>query len=459
MDVLVVGGGIGGLALAHALAVRGADPLVLEASDRPGGVIRTEDLDGARVETGPQGFLGEHPGVLDVVEELALSRELVGASDEASRRYVLHRGRLVPIPLSPPALLTTPLLSIGGRLRVLGEPWARKAPSGPETVHAFATRRIGREAADVLVDAMVTGIFAGDPRQLSLEACFPKMVQLEREYGGLIRGMIARKRAARSAGTPSANGGAAGPAGARLHSFRSGMARLPEAYAAHLGKHVRTSAPVESLERDGAGWAVRLAGGERLSAARVAITTSARRSAALLDGVRPGAAAALREIVYAPVAVVGLLFPRVAVGHPLDGFGFLAPGGRRDLLGCLFESTIFPNRAPEGGVQLRAIVGGARRPDVVDRPEERIIEETVADLHGLLDITGPPSAARCWRHPRAIPQYDLAHPERLRRIRRELEECPGLVLAGASQRGVSVNRLVADGADLAERMLEGQRVA
>lgn len=452
MDVLVVGGGIGGLAIARSLVQHGGEPLVLEASDRVGGVIRTEELEGVPVESGPQGFLGERPGVLDVVPELGLEPELVVASDDAAKRYVLHRGRLVPIPLSPPALLTTPLLSMGGRLRVLGEPWARKAPPEPETVHAFAARRIGREAADVLVDAMVTGIFAGDPRQLSLEACFPKMVRLERDHGGLIRGMIARKREARRSGA-AANGGAAGPAGAKLHSFRRGMARLPEAYAAQLGARVRTNARVESLERDGTGWAVRLAGGERLSTPRVVVTTSARRTATLLDPLLPSAAAALREIRYAPVAVVGLLFPRNAVGHPLDGFGFLAPGGQRDLLGCLFESSIFPNRAPEGSVQLRAIVGGARRPDVVDLPEERIVEQTSEDLRGLLDLTGPPRAARCWRHPRAIPQYDVGHPERLRRLDRALAECPGLFLAGASQRGVAVNRLVADGADLAERIL------
>ncbi|MBZ0266796.1 protoporphyrinogen oxidase, partial [bacterium] len=183
--------------MAKALVDRGASPLVLEASDRVGGVIRTEEVDGALIETGPQGFLAERPGALDAVDELSLHDELVPASSDSSTRYLLHEGRLVPLPLTPPAFLGTPLLSLGGRLRVLAEPFAKGAPDEPETVHAFASRRIGKEAADVLVDAMVTGIFAGDPKQLSLAACFPKMVDLERQYGGLFKGMIAKRRAAR----------------------------------------------------------------------------------------------------------------------------------------------------------------------------------------------------------------------------------------------------------------------
>ncbi|MBZ0269185.1 protoporphyrinogen oxidase, partial [bacterium] len=190
-----------------------------------------------------------------------------------------------------------------------------------------------------------------------------------------------------------------------------------------------------------------------LEAERVVVTTSAERTAQLLQPVRPAVSAALRELPYAPVAVVGLVYSRASVEHALDGFGFLVPGGRSDLLGCLFESSIFPNRAPEGGVQLRAIVGGARRPDIVAEPDERIIQETIDALQPILGLGGAPLAARCWAHTRAIPQYDIGHPARLLRIDAELRDAPGLFLGGASQRGVAVNRLVADGATLADRVL------
>lgn len=449
MNVLIVGGGIGGLSAALALRERGATPLVLEAGDRVGGWIHTEDLDGAIVEAGPQGFLEETPGTLDVIPALGLGGELLAASAAAQRRYVLKGDRLIALPASPLGLLATPLLSPRGRLRVLGEPWAKSAPREPETVHAFAARRIGREAADVLVDAMVTGIFAGDPRQLSLEACFPKMRKLEEEHGGLIRGMIARKKEARANGSASAGG----PAGSKLHSLRGGMEQLPRALARTLGDHVRTGAAVESLRRQGSGWQVTLTSGETLEAPRLLLALPAPPAAALLDGESPAIAAALREIPHAAVAVVGLVFPREAVGHPLDGYGFLAPGGVRDLLGCLFESTVFPNRAPQGKVLLRAMVGGARRPQAVRRDEAEIISATTEELRPLLDLTGLPAAARCWRHERAIPQYDVGHPARLSRLDRELQNLPGLFLGGASQRGVSVNRLVADGPDLAARIL------
>lgn len=444
MDVLVVGGGIAGLSATQALVDAGADPLLLEASPRVGGVIHTDDLEGAQLECGPQGFLAERPGVLDVVRALGLEDQLLPAADAAGKRYVLQGDRLIPLPSGPAGFLRTPLLSARGRLRVLAEPWAKgPPPDGRESVWDFAARRLGREAADVLVDALVTGIFAGDPKAISLDACFPRMRRLEREHGGLIRGMIRRRK----------SGGGLG--GARLVSFKDGMKALPAAYARRLHGRIRTGVGARELRRSGSGWEITTADGERLSAERVLLTAPAAELARILKPLSGRLAERLAEIRSVPVAVVGLVYSRERVGHPLDGYGFLAPGGQRDLLGCLFETTVFPSRAPEGKVLLRAMVGGARRPEAAFRDKSAIISQCVEALRPLLDLSGAPDAARVVRWKRAIPQYDLEHPARLEEIERELSALPGLFLGGAPFRGVSVNRLVADAKDLARQITNG----
>jgi oxygen-dependent protoporphyrinogen oxidase len=415
--------------------------LLLEASERLGGYVRSERFDGILFEHGPQGFLGESPGVLDLVDGLGLRGSLLPAGEAARRRWIYRGGRLVAIPTSPVAFLASSLLSAGGMLRLLGEPWAREAPDGPESVHAFAERRVGREAAEVLVDAMVTGILAGDPKALSIDACFPKMPRLEREHGGLFRGFRAKRKAGGS------------PFGARLHSLRGGMEDIARAMASSLEGRVRRKALAVAIERRGAGWVVRLDSGEAVEADAVVVAVPARIAARLLDGAAVELAGHLREIRCATVAVAGLVFVRERVRHSLDGYGFLVPGGRFPILGCLFESSVFPGRAPEGKVLLRAMLGGTRNPDAASRPPDVIVANALEALRPILGIDGDPHETHCVAHGDAIPQYDLAHPDRLRRIERALEALPGLHLAGASYRGVSVNHLVGEAKAIAARAM------
>jgi oxygen-dependent protoporphyrinogen oxidase len=444
-SVVVVGGGIAGLAVAREVRSRCGDVLLLEASERLGGYVRSERFEGVLFEHGPQGFLGESPGVLDVVDALGLRAALVPAADAARKRWIWRGGRLVAIPTSPVAFLASSLLSAGGMLRLLGEPWARKTPGGPESVHAFAERRVGREAAEVLVDAMVTGILAGDPKVLSIDACFPKMPRLEREHGGLFRGLRAKRKAGGS------------PFGSRLHSFRGGMEELARAMAAELERCVRWGVSAAAAEPKGAGWSVRLESGETVEAAAVVLAVPARVAARLVARAAVELAGLLGDIRCASVAVAGLVFPRERVRHPLDGYGFLVPGGRFPILGCLFESSVFPGRAPEGQVLLRAMLGGTRNPDAVSRPPDVIIANALEALRPILGIEGDPLVRRFAVHRDAIPQYDLAHPERLRRIEAALAGLPGLHLAGASYRGVSVNHLVGEAAAIAAKVT-GERV-
>jgi oxygen-dependent protoporphyrinogen oxidase len=440
-DVLVVGGGIAGLAAAREILRQGGEPLVLEAAERAGGYVHTESWNGAVLELGPQGFLAERPGVLDAVEELGLDAELLPASDVAKRRYLLHRGRLCALPMSPGQLLGTPLLSPGAKLRLLAEPWA-KGPNGaaPESIHAFAARRIGREAAEVLVDAAVTGIFAGDPCALSVDACFPKMTAMEREHGGLFRAMRARKKHGAS------------PFGKRLTSFRGGFEVLVGALCRELGERLRLSSPVSAVTRSGAGWRVS-ANGVSHEAGTLVLATPAPVTAALLEQAAPGVAGLAREIRAADVAVCGFLLARGAVDHPLDGYGYLVPGGRHPVLGCLFESSVFPGRAPEGRVLLRILAGGARNPAAAAGSPEAIAARALAAVRGPLGIHGEPDDSRVVVHFGAIPQYDLGHPARLAALEREAAAHPGLVPAGASWRGVAVNHLVADARRMAQAAL------
>ncbi|MCA9751264.1 MAG: protoporphyrinogen oxidase [Gemmatimonadetes bacterium] len=442
MDTIVVGGGIAGLSVAREMLRRGHDVIVLEAQERVGGNVQTSSLDGALMEHGPQGFLGERPGVLDAVDELGLRDRLLPASDAAKTRYLLSGGKLVALPLNPVAFLRSPLLSFPGRLRVLREPWAKGPPDRPETIREFAARRIGPEAADKLLDAVVTGIFAGDPSRLSVDACFPKMKKLEREHGGLIRGMMARKKA----------GGPSDPAGSRLHSFTGGMRDLVDATARPLAGRIRTGTRAVTLARNGDGWRVTTDGGDRLDAERVVVALPPSAAAGVLGDVAPDVGAALREIHSAAVAVVGLVYERSAVGHPLDGYGFLAAGGREPVLGCLFESSVFPNRAPAGRVMLRAMVGGARNAEAVAQDPERIVAQARGFLEPLLAAGSEPVASRCVVWPAAIPQYDVAHPARVERIRRALDALDGLDVTGAAYSGVSVNHLVASASTVADRL-------
>jgi oxygen-dependent protoporphyrinogen oxidase len=243
--------------------------------------------------------------------------------------------------------------------------------------------------------------------------------------------------------------------GTRLHSFRDGMEELIFALMREVGDRVETSAPVVRVAPCGAGWSVQRDGGGTEEAEAVVVSMPAARTARLVADVAPVTAAGLREIPYAPVAVIAILWEASRVGHPLDGYGFLAAGGRFPVLGCLFESTVFPGRAPDGQVLLRTLVGGARNPEAVEGSTDAIAERAVETLRPLLSLEGDPTWVRSVVWPGAIPQYDVRHPARLQAIADELAERPGLHLGGAALRGVSVNHLVADAKRVAAELGPG----
>jgi len=454
--VLVVGGGLSGLASAWFTlqALPDADVTVLEREAAPGGCARSDVVDGYLVDRGPNGFLTNVPESYELAQAVGLGDRLTPATDAARQRSLWFRGALRALPTGPGAFLTSELLSPLGKARVALEPFIGRAPAGSdETVHGFATRRLGPEFADAFIAPMVLGITAGDATRTSLRSLFPRLARLEDDHGGLVRGMIARRRAART--DPSEQvGGPSGPGG-RLTSFADGGAEtLIEGLHRALGDRVRTGAEVVGLEHaEAGGYRVRLAEGEVLDADRVVVATPSFVAAELLQGVAPDAVDDLRAIPYAGVRVLGLGYDRVDVPRPLDGFGFLVPRGHGvRMLGCLWTSTLFPWQAPEGKVLLRVIAGGLPDPEFVDLSDDEALAIVRRDLDRSMGIVAEPEMVHHVRWQRAIPQYWQGHGERVARAMDAARRAGGLHLTGNAYYGVGLNDCVRDARRIADEL-------
>lgn len=460
--IVIAGGGIAGLSIAHALRERQApvEVIVLERSDRVGGNIRTDVVDGYRCEWGPDGFLDNAPATVKLAEAVGLGPRLQPSRDEARRRFIFRKGQLHEVPMSVGGFVRSRLLSARGKARLALEPLARRRNGDDETIHEFASRRIGDEAASVLIDSMVSGIFAGDSRALSLRACFPKMWQLETDHGGLVRALIATRRNRKKDDAVGA------PAG-RLTSFRDGMEELPAAVARALGDIVRTGTPVLSLRKgrqreafvNGAeGFTVTTPHGT-IDADAVVLTGPAAQTSALVAPFDSTLASLVGGIQTAPVAVVCLGYDEAAVTAnrgPLNGFGFLVP--RREgprILGALWETCIYPNRAPDGKVLVRVIIGGAVDPEAHALPDDALLAIVQGDLARTMGLAVEPEFRRIIRHPRGIPQYTQGHVARLQRIDTLLKAHPGLYVAGNSYRGVAINSCIAEADAISDAILSG----
>jgi protoporphyrinogen/coproporphyrinogen III oxidase len=441
-DSIIIGAGISGLSCAWFLRARGERVRVLEAAAQAGGCLTSTQHAGFLVEGGPNSTLLRGGALAQLIHELGLDARLLEANPVARRRYVVKNDRLVALPGSPPAFIVSPLFSLRAKLRLLLEPLHRRA-AGEESIAQFVRRRLGPEFLDWAIDPFVSGVYAGDPARLSVRAAVARIYALEAEHGSLILGALAHWRQARAVGPM--------PVG-RLISFRDGMQTLTHTLAASLGDAVQCGAEVSALRRDGRGWLVETPAGVQ-RAARLVLSVPAYRAATLLAPLDAELAAELAAIRYAPLVSVALGFGREQVAHPLDGFGLLMPSraGRRTL-GVLFSSTLFPGRAPAGQVLLTAFIGGARNEAIAGLDEAAIGQQVLGDLQPLLGIHGAPRFQQQRRWPRAIPQYELGHLERLARIDARLARLPGLQLRANWRDGISVGDCVANAARLAERL-------
>ncbi|MBX7256758.1 MAG: protoporphyrinogen oxidase [Candidatus Hydrogenedentes bacterium] len=435
--VAVLGGGVTGLCTAHFLSkTLGAENVrLLEASDYIGGTTRTENINGLLCDWGPNGFLNREPLTLDWIDDLGLTHELIAANEAAARRFIFKNGKLVEI-VGPPRFLVSSLLSPAGRARLFCEPFIKQRTSDePETIWNFAARRIGAEAADTLVSAMVLGVFGGDAKQLSLAHCFPRMAAMEREFGTLFKALMAKRRQS-SGASPMGPGGV-------LTTFQQGIGRLPEYAAQSMRAQIVAEARVSSLTRDNGVFRIRTDRDDCVEAEKVVMAIPAYEAAKAVQNLVPAAAKELARIAYADIAVLCTAYRREQVGHSLDGFGFLVPPSQgKQVLGCLWTSSIFPHQAPNGMVLLRTMVGGYANPAPVKWSDSELLALLDREIHPLLDVHGSPEFVRIFRHIRGIPQYLLHHGESLAAVEAAERECPGLVFAGNAFRGVGLNDCV-----------------
>jgi oxygen-dependent protoporphyrinogen oxidase len=452
--VVIVGGGFSGLALAFRLRERlpNVRLTVLEKRSGPGGNIVTLDRDGFRLEGGPNGLFDARPHAIQLCRDLGLGDRLIPGSEESRKnRYLFVGGRLQPLPGTLGSLLATSLLTWCGKYRLLTERFRQRPADGPadESVAAFARRRAGENVAGVLVDALVTGIHAGDPELLSAAAAFPRLVQFEREYGSVSRGMSAaareRRFAARERGEPYHP--------PRLWSFREGLRVLVDALRDRLADVLQTGADVRRLERLAEGWVVRGEGQDRWEADAVVLTSPAYAQAEIVGDLDPTLAHEMWSIPYNRVAVVALGYRQADVPRPTDGFGYIAPQNtRRDVLGVQWCSSIFPDRAPPGMVLWRALCGGWHRGDVVDWPDDRLIAAVREELRLATGVTATPAFVHVVRWPAAIPQYHIGHQDRVKRIEARAAAHPGLFVGGNSYHGVALNDCAEQAIGLADRV-------
>ena len=445
-DALVVGAGMSGLVAAYRLQQAGLKVRVLDAGSEPGGVIGSVQREGCLFERGPNSAMDTTPLIGELVQELGLAPQLRWASAASEKRYVVRGGKLIPLPMSPGAFFSTPLFSLGAKAGLMLEPFkASSDPALEESIAAFVRRRLGHEFLDYAIDPFVSGIYAGNPEQISVKAAFPKLHALEQRWGSLIKGQFLgaaeRKRAKETAKNT-----------AKSFSFEHGMQTLPNALAKAVGG-VSYQTRATALARDAQGvftvQTERLGRAETCQARSVILAVAADAAAALVRPHAADAAAAMDAIEYAPVATVASAYNTADIAHPLDGFGCLLPGKeKRRVLGVLFSSSMFDGRAPQGVSLLTTFMGGRRSPELPAMAQDEIAALAHAEHSILLGARAAPRWQVVTRWPRAIPQYVIGHLGRVARADAAEQALPGLRLCGSWKGGVSVGDCLRNGHDV-----------
>lgn len=435
VSALVVGGGISGLVSAAKLQKSGVDVELVEASPRFGGAIRSVSRDGYLVEHGPQSFSGT-AALLELSSELGLSGEIIEAPHSAPR-FVLVDNKLRSVPLSPPAFFTSNLIDIASKRALLRDIFGKSIPpDSDESVADFVRRKFSPVLLERLVGPFVSGVYAGDPETLSLRAAFPQLHDAETSAGSIVRGM---KSLSRARNAPHEK--------ATLQTFRQGNQTLTRALAAKLGPAARTGIAVKDVsQQSGGSYDVRLASGtisETISTKTLVIATPTDVAGKLLSQLDSAFDELLTPVEYAPVAVVSLGYRKVDLGHGLNGFGFLVPrSSGLHILGTVWNSSLFPGRAPKGRVLLTAFVGGATDPSAAELSESELSALVHREITPILTIGKDPVFKSITIWPRALPQYNLGHTDRIALVRKHLARCNGIFLTGNYLRGPAIGACV-----------------
>ena len=453
---LILGGGISGLTCANELRRQGDIVTVLESQGRPGGAIRSIIEDGYLAETGPNTFQVTSKRTEEFLRNLDLEPMIVQPNVLSQKRYVVRDKRLHAVPSGVWSGITTRLFRFRGKLRLLSDlVIPRRLDNAEESMADFVRRRIGAEFLDYALNPMVGGVYAGDPEKLSIQHAFPKVYQLEQDFGGLIKGAIRKQWAAKPEDSVAT----------RMISFCQGMETLPNAINRKLGDAVTTNAEVLSIvELDDGQWSVswRVEGSEPKTRTfdTIVVAVPAHRISCLpwSTGMAPQMAI-FATIQYPPVAAVSLGFDRRQVEHPLDGFGMLIPENqRRSILGTLFTSSMFEGRAPAGKVNLTSFVGGARQPELARLSEKELIGLVLKDIGELLGIDGHFEFSKVTKWERAIPQYNLGYGAILDAMQDMERRWNGLYFCGNYRNGISVEKCITSALELAQGIQQNRPV-
>jgi protoporphyrinogen/coproporphyrinogen III oxidase len=454
--IVVVGGGITGLAAAHRLIELGHHVTLIEASPRLGGTIQTTHRDGFLLERGPDSFISEKPEALQLAKRLNIESQLIQTNEEYRRSFIVRNGRLRAVPegfqlLAPSRMwpfLTSDIFSVRGKMRMAADLFVpRRSTNGTddESLASFVRRRLGQEALERMAQPMVGGIYTADPETLSLRATLPRFLEMEREHRSLILAMLRQSQVQKS-----------GTSGARYSlflSFDRGMQVLVDELA-KIKADVRLNTRADHLTRDNQTWTITTNTGEQLQAGAVCLALPAYIAASLLKNVDPNLAAELNQIKYASTATINFAYKRSDINHPLNGFGFVVPFiEKRALIACTFSSVKFSGRAPNDHVLLRAFAGGALQPEVFALDDSGMAARVEADLRELLGITAKPLFTEVAKWVRSMPQYEVGHLDRINHIENEIRKLPGLTLAGNAYRGAGIPDCIRSGQSAAESII------
>ncbi len=451
-SVAIIGAGITGLTAAFYLKRKGIPVTVYEASGRVGGVIQSIRRDGYLAECGPNSALETSPKIADLVRDLGIESRRLYSDPAAENRYIVRGGKPVLVPGKPLQFFTSPLFSASAKFNLLTEIFTRRAPDHvEESVAQFVLRHLGQEFLDYAINPLVAGIYAGDPARLSVRHAFPKLLALEQKYRSLILGQIlgARERKRRPEVSKQE---------AKKLSFDEGLQVLTDTLGEKLGRDVRYGCPVTAIEKTPNGWVVtsRVKSTNLQTEHSTVLFTSPAYVAPEIRLAADGRMidwSALGEIKYPPVASVVLGFRREDVAHPLNGFGMLIPAVERfNILGAIFSSSLFPNRAPKGHVTVTCYLGGTRAPELGLVGEDQAVELTLKDLATILGVRGQPTFRHYFAFPKAIPQYEVGY-GCFKQLMDDIEtQAPGFFFAGHYRDGISLGDSIVSGCNAAERV-------
>jgi protoporphyrinogen/coproporphyrinogen III oxidase len=455
--IVIIGGGISGLAAAHRVLElnQAAQVTILEASDRPGGTLQTEHRDGFLIERGPDSFISEKPHAIALAKRLGIESQLIQTNEEYRRSFIVRDGRLRAVPegfqlMAPSRMwpfLTSDIFSLAGKARMAADillPRRSTNGSADESLASFVRRRLGEEALTRMAQPMVGGIYTADPETLSLRATLPRFLDMEQKHRSLILAMARLGREQKK-----------GTSGARYSlfvSFERGMQVLVDALT-RINADLRVNTRAQRVTFDQR-WTITTDKDEQIKADAVCLAVPAYIAASLINEINEGLAQKLRQIKYASTATINFGYKRAAIKHPLNGFGFVVPFvEKRSLIACTFSSVKFSGRAPKDQVLLRAFAGGALQPDVFALDESEMSKRVEADLRELLGISGDPLFIEVAKWERSMPQYEVGHLERVGEIEALVNQIPGLALAGNAYRGAGIPDCVRSGEAAAESLL------